>query len=344
MGVLMNITELPSDDLIAVYRTYEYVMFIATTLIVGYTLAIMLLTSLKSLSNYKWYLIHGIVWGYSFDSLGALIGAITLFPLPCYYGVNAAGSLRGSSQVLYFFIGFNCAMGKILAVFLQFEHRFQQALPLDSWYRKKLDFLHGKYEVHYRIALYIILGASINAPVFISLPNQVEQRQLLSDMDPVLAYIYQQHPTTSCFSSGTESWVVRITVLWLLVVVMTEVFLLSFIYSSIHRLKLSVNTYRLQVMLFWSLVAQMAGLFVFIMAPGLVYLGGATLGVRNMPTISVFCFAFFISHTGIDCLMVLFFIKPYRNVVLRNFGILHRSSRAWEPTSIAPNHGIKVVH
>ncbi|CAD5235177.1 unnamed protein product [Bursaphelenchus xylophilus] len=316
MGILLNATELPSKDLLAVYHAFEYAMFAFTILIVGYTLTVMSISPSKGLGKYKWYLIHGIIWGFFFDAMSSLIGAVTLFPLPCYYGVNLASKITGNMQIFYFWVGANCMIGKIYATFIQFEHRFQQALPLDSWYRTFLGFLHGRYEIHIRVLLYLFVFATVNIPWVMLLPNQEDQRSFLSNMDPVLAWIYHENPSTTCFSGGVSSLIANIAAAWGALLVLAQVFLLFFIYVSIHQSKFTPNTYRLQMMLFWSLVAQMVVLFVFMMGPGILYLAGATLGLRNMPRISVYCFFFFVSHTTVDSLMLLFFIKPYRRVVL----------------------------
>ncbi|CAD5235176.1 unnamed protein product [Bursaphelenchus xylophilus] len=154
-------------------------------------------------------------------------------------------------------------------------------------------------------------------------------------MDPVLAQIYREHPNTACFSGGVDSLIVTIATCYIFVAVAFGAFFLGFIYITINRSKFTANTYRLQMMLFWSLIAQMAAFVVFMLIPGTVYLGGATLKFRNLPKISVICFFFFVSHTTVDSLMVLFFIKPYRRAVFYNVKRIFASSQFVDRTSMS---------
>ncbi|CAD5235178.1 unnamed protein product [Bursaphelenchus xylophilus] len=320
MGILLNTTEFPSDQLLAVYHVYEYAIFVFTFVVVGYTLTVIFMTSAKGLSKYKWYLVHGLVWGICFDAMAGLIGAVTLFPIPCYYGINVSASIGGKLQMVYFFVGVNCAMGKAYATLIQFEYRFQQALPLDSWYRTRLGFLHGKYELTICVVFYCFILLTLYTPWIAYFPNQEDQRSFLSNMDPVVAMVYTRHPNTICFASGLSNLAVNIFAFWMFFYAFSEMTLLVFIHLSIHRQKLKAQTYRLQIMLFWSLTAQMAAFITFFVAPGILFLAGGSCGIRNMPRITVYCFFFFVTHTTVDSFLILYFIKPYRQAVFHVFG------------------------
>lgn len=132
-----------------------------------------------------------------------------------------------------------------------------------------------------------------------------------------MAQIYKDHPSTICFGSGTTTFQsLLIPFIVLTIIPLIIIFMLTFMYIQIKQAR-SISTSRLQMMLFWSLVAQMVAVYLTMLFPGLVLLAVPLFGFRNNPKISVICFLFFSTHTIIDCVMIIYFIRPYR-VYLEN--------------------------
>lgn len=117
------------------------------------------------MSHYRWYLIHELIWSLFFDSMGSLIGAVTLFPLPCYFGVNAANHFTGSYQIVYFFVGVNSLVGKSLALIIQFQYRFQRTLPPDSFLRV-LDL--SRFPLHLHLIITVCIMCVVSGVLFVS--------------------------------------------------------------------------------------------------------------------------------------------------------------------------------
>ncbi|CAD5207542.1 unnamed protein product [Bursaphelenchus okinawaensis] len=323
MGVLMDQSELPSPTLIYYYKIYENVAISITFFMVVITLAVMFLSRTRAITRYRWYLIHELLWSLFFDGMGSLIGAVTLFPLPCYYGVNLSSTFTGTQQTVYFFIGINSLVGKAFSLIYQLEYRLVQTLPSDNTFRVLSTSLYGRKELVVRPLIMVACSVLLFTPFVLSFPDQKQQRDYLSSLDPVVAQIFIDHPSVICFARGTEvTKVLLIAFIAVSLLPLLGVFAFWVMYRAIQRSRNSANTYRLQMMLFWSLMAQEGSVMMLMVFPGMVYLGGSIFGLRNMPTISVVCFFFFLIHTPIDCLMILYFIKPYRQFLYNHIPFL----------------------
>ncbi|CAD5230609.1 unnamed protein product [Bursaphelenchus okinawaensis] len=106
------------------------------------------------LNKYRWYLMNSVIWSFAFNTMSTFSGTITLFPLPCYYGINIASRLHGNYQIAYFFVTVNCLTCKCVAVAMQIEHRFNCTLSRNSlWCRLVSGSV--RYEVCFRIGIYV---------------------------------------------------------------------------------------------------------------------------------------------------------------------------------------------
>lgn len=156
-------------------------------------------------------------------------------------------------------------------------------------------------------------------------PNQSDQRKLLSDLDPVIARIYDKYPSTLCFGTGTTAFNVLVVAAVVITLLPLLIFgSLAYMYYSIKKQQFSSQTMRLQMMLFWSFAYQNAAVFVLMIIPGFLYVIAPLMGLRGNPTISVYCFFFFLIHTPVDCIMILYWIKPYRNYLIRHIPLVNK--------------------
>ncbi|CAD5210775.1 unnamed protein product [Bursaphelenchus xylophilus] len=204
MGVLLAQSELPSAEMLAAYHAYEYVAYCTTLVFVVITITVILTTS-QGVSQYRWYLLHGLIWSLLFDTMGTLIGAVVLFPLPCYFGVNAASNIAGHTQAVYFFVGVATLVGKIFALIFQFEYRYYQAQSSSSKYRVMCSYVSGNMELALRAGILVFMIILILLPFALFFPDQDEQRAQLAYLDPVVAQVIKEHPDLLCFSTGTDA-------------------------------------------------------------------------------------------------------------------------------------------
>lgn len=115
------------------------------------------------MSQYRWFLINELFWSLVFDTMCALISAVTLFPLPCFYGVNGASSLDGTQRSIYFFIGVYGFLAKCFAYIFQFHYRAMQAIPPDNFFQciNISHFSIGSYLAVYLVAVTVASTLSI---------------------------------------------------------------------------------------------------------------------------------------------------------------------------------------
>ncbi|CAD5210781.1 unnamed protein product [Bursaphelenchus xylophilus] len=310
MGVLLDESELPTPDFVQFYHRFEYTAFGISAAVVLSTMAVIVFSKTKGISKYRWYLIHTLLWSFFFDAMGTFIGAVTLFPVPCYYGVNAAGNTDKVTQTVYFFVGVAAVIGKICSLLFQFEHRYYQTQSAHSSYRYMCSRVQGFLEILVRFFLTVVFMIIVMVPFALFFPDQEEEKALLISMDPVIAKIFDQHPGTLCFSSGTDvSTVLLPPTIIVAIIPFVCCLTLYIIYTSI-RTQFSANTQRLQMMLFWSLVAQMGAFFVLLIVPLLFFIGASLLGTRwNAHPMGVL-----LDESELPSPTLLFYYKIYENV------------------------------
>ncbi|CAD5233038.1 unnamed protein product [Bursaphelenchus xylophilus] len=324
MGILMDESELPSEQFMTFYKRFEYVSYSITLVVVLGTMWIMIISSPKSLSKYRWFLINELAWSLSFDTFAALIGGVVLYPIPCYYGENIASHLPSEYVQVYVMCGIASIVSKVTAIAFQFEHRYSQCLLGNSSYRAFCLNLRGKAQLAIRVIISLVLGISAVLPFLLLNPDQDEAKSRLSAVDPVLAKVFQEHPTAACFAYGTSASKALIPEVFILAGFMAlGMLVMCAMYNLIQRRCFSPHTYRLQMMLFKSLVAQTSVLVLFLLGPVMVFVVLPIAGVRNLPKYTMYGFLLLLVHTPLDCIIILYFIKPYRLILLKNLSIIH---------------------
>ncbi|CAD5225260.1 unnamed protein product [Bursaphelenchus xylophilus] len=323
MGIFFNESNLPSAELLHFYKVFEDTALGITVLMVPFTILVMVFTSNSGIKLYRLLLINELSWSLLLDIMAALIGAVSVYPLPCYYGMNVTSALSHTQQLIYFIVGVGVCVMKDSAIFCQLEYILVKSLAMDS---KARAFLHMKTRsgvVLRHVGLMVVILGAVLGPVIYYLPNQEEQKQFFISRDPSLGKIYEEHPDIICFANGTN---IRNTIIVAFIVVSSTPFLglgiLILMYQSIHQGSWSIYTYRLQMMLFRSLVFQLIAFSVFLCLPCMMLIMALLFEFRNGPTITVICFCFVLMHTPIDCFMILYFIKPYRSVVANLLKVL----------------------
>ncbi|CAD5225104.1 unnamed protein product [Bursaphelenchus xylophilus] len=312
MGVLLNEDDLPSEELLKTYRLYKNVTLSVTTAIALVTITVMVSSTTRSMSKYRWYLVHSLVWSLFSDFMGTLIGPVLLSPLPCFFSVNLP-PIADSQKIALFFVGCTAMFGKNLSVMFQLEHRFVKSQSVNSRYHQWFGYSSMRMELVIRGAILAAIILSIEIPIVIFMPPQVKQRQAFASLDPVAEKVFESHVDTLCISSSPNISRTLLPTCFLMTgIVVIFVLMLTHMHVSIRKNHGNANTYRMQMMLFWSLVAQMTAMFIFIQLPAIILIWGTFLGVRNLPKIAIYCFSMFFLHTSFDCLLILYFIKPYR--------------------------------
>ncbi|CAD5210793.1 unnamed protein product [Bursaphelenchus xylophilus] len=305
MGVFLNKSELPSDGLLVFYGVCEKVTLTVSTIFVGVTATVVLKGSTKALSTYKYYILHELVWSYIFDVFATFMGIVALFPIPCYYSISTLQYFDLTWQGLYLLLVVVTLMGRIFGTAYQIAYRFFKALPQESLLQLINFTKHGLiFQVVVLAIVFVLITAIITTPVILQIPNQGDQRAYLTNLDSDIAKIFHQHPNTFCFGKG-DNLKSQIEIasyfLFLTPFLIFFVILSTYFYIRRGRHIVSSATYRLQIMLFQSLVAQSIGTGIFLIIPAIFYFTPTIYGVRDGPKISVVALICYLLHAPFDC-------------------------------------------
>ncbi|CAD5232859.1 unnamed protein product [Bursaphelenchus xylophilus] len=309
MGIFLNESDLPSAELLHFYKVFEDTALGVTVLMVPFTILVMVFTSNSVINAYRLLLINELSWSLLLDIMAALIGAVSLYPLPCYYGVNVTSALSHTQQLTYFVVGIGVCVMKDFAIFYQLEYILVKSLAMDS--KIRTFFLmtpkSGLVLTHVGIIL-SILGTGLGRLIYY-LPDQEEQKRSLTSLDPFVDRTHLIKATLVGFIALSATPFIGIAFLIIM-------------YNSMRKNNWSTHTYRLQKMLFRSLVFQLIAFSIFMYLPCMMLMSALLFQLRDGPTITVICFCFVLMHTPIDCFMILYFIKPYRSVVANLLKVL----------------------
>ncbi|CAD5210785.1 unnamed protein product [Bursaphelenchus xylophilus] len=160
MGVFLNESDLPSAEFLQFYKVFEDTALGVTVIMVPFTILVMLFTSNSVINVYRLLLINELLWSLLLDIMASLIGAVSLFPLPCYYGVNVTSALSHTQQLTYFVIGIGVYAMKDCSIFYQFEYILVKSLAMDSKTRAFLGLKTKRRLVMRHVGIMVvILGA-----------------------------------------------------------------------------------------------------------------------------------------------------------------------------------------
>ncbi|CAD5218956.1 unnamed protein product [Bursaphelenchus okinawaensis] len=326
MGVYVSEKDVPSDELLRFYWIYKNFTITVTIIMVFFTIFVMVTSTTRNISKYRWYIVHSLLWSLFSDIMGYLVGPVLLFPFSCYFSVNSIIQ-TDLQKIVFLIVGVTAMLGKNISVMFQFEHLYVKSQSVVSVYQKWFGDVPVRIEVLARGAMLVVVFVGIEVPLIFALPNQPQQLKIYSNQDRVISYLAQKYPSMTCVSSTPNiSKPMMPTFLLMNMIAIIFSAMLFHMHLSIRRNSLNVQTYRLQMMLFWSLAAQMAAMYLLIILPFIFGIAWILLGVARSPTLAVICFCFFFLHTSVNCLLVLYFIKPYRDFIKGHIPAFRRES------------------
>ncbi|CAD5227665.1 unnamed protein product [Bursaphelenchus xylophilus] len=325
--MLLSPDEMPSDVLLRRYSLYDTVVLVLTFLLFTGTITVMVKTRTHTMKTYRYYLINELFWSLLFDIMGNVICPVTLFPVPCYFGVGIVFPLDQSAMKTMLFVGTFIMVGRGSSLAFQFAYRFVQSIPPSSWFRLKGKVSLGAREI---VGLFVLFVGFHCAIIFVGVfclqgkwskfPDQERVKKVLIKEDPFFFQIYEKYPNTLCFGNGTRLGEGVYSLIYIIFFIVASVVVATTVmYRCIRKSNFSMNTQRMQLMLFWSLVAQFGVALATLAIPGAFYFIAPFLGVRYLPTLLVYCTFPVLTQTTLDCVMILYFIKPYRTYVKKAY-------------------------
>ncbi|CAD5232856.1 unnamed protein product [Bursaphelenchus xylophilus] len=337
MGIFLNESDIPSAELLHFYVVFENTALGITVIMVPFTILVMVFTSNSVINAYRLLLINELSWSLVLDITAALIGAVSLFPLPCYYGVSVTSALSHTQQLINFVVGIGVLIMKDFSIFYQLEYILVKSLAMDSKIRTLFQIVPKSGVVLIHLGIIVSVLGAVLGPIIYYLPNQGEQKRLFISLDPFVGKLYEDHPDIICFIDGENT--AKALIVGFIALSATPFIGLVFLiimYNSMHQSNGSTHTYRLQKMLFRSLVFQLIAFTFLLCLPVMMLMSALLFQLRDGPTITVICFCFVLMHTPIDCFMILYFIKPYRIVVAHLLKVLQTAAgdAVWLKTGV----------
>ncbi|CAD5235262.1 unnamed protein product [Bursaphelenchus xylophilus] len=308
--------ELPSDSAVRCYRAFEGCMLVISATCFLITVCTMLKSSTRAMKTYRYYLLNELCWSLLCDLSISIACPISLFPIPCGYAVGWITNFPGNISAAYMFMGLIIGVGRASALTFQFLYRFFSALPPGSMISCGIERLQPYQVILIFVGQQAFAVIVATIPFYSSWPDQDEQKKLLFENMPFARPILKNHGNIVCVNGGTrlkyEPSNIVTFIIVLVLLAMGALFGVILMYSFLRRANLSPATFKLQMMLFWSLVAQFLAVFALMVVPAVIWTISPVFGILNGPIVSMFFFSVLLTHTTVDCAMILYFIKPYR--------------------------------
>ncbi|CAD5207957.1 unnamed protein product [Bursaphelenchus xylophilus] len=319
-AMLLYPDELPPPEIEALYRLACRLVFVFTSAVVAVTLVVMTQASVRSIKTYHYYMLTEVICSYICDLILTAAALITLQPLPCVSFIGVLGPYadvypKSVASLAMFIVSMRC-----VAVWLQGVYRIGQSVPpYTIFYQITHNLLHD-YAVLNFLLLTMVGYAGVWGPMWLSFPDQQRQRSILLSIDPSFSAILQRFPHTVCFAygpaTGNSLWFVT---LFVIAVPASGISILVWVSWLTKRSSQPEKTIKLHTMLLRSLLVQITVLLVFLCLPAYALLFFPAIGMRAAPKLSMCCAAVCFLETNIECVMTLYFVKPYRVCCARLF-------------------------
>ncbi|CAD5207956.1 unnamed protein product [Bursaphelenchus xylophilus] len=262
---------------------------------------------------YHYYLVSSVALSYLCDAMFSAIAFISLQPLPCLAFLGVMGPSISSHPLTAASTAVLIVSSRCAAIIIQCIYRILQAVrPQMMSYPLFYRFFHDHFVITYFLIL-LMVYACIWGPMLLTFPDQDVQKQLLLESVPIMADVYERFPHIQCVTYGTDVG----TSLWipLILAIIVPIFVAGMVYGvykQVRKNKHLQKTNHLHRMLLRSLIVQILVLTLFICLPAYTLLLLPSFGVHGAPRLSVYCVTFYFMETNVECLMLLWFVRPYR--------------------------------
>uniref|UniRef100_A0A7E4WB26 Serpentine Receptor, class T n=1 Tax=Panagrellus redivivus TaxID=6233 RepID=A0A7E4WB26_PANRE len=316
----VNYSDVSFDDLehprlIAIYKIIWEISLVVTTAFFCFMLHMIITKSSKDMSDYKWYLVHQLTWSYLFDLYLGLWKPVPLWPFFIGYSAGIFSESDGNAGKTQLIILVVLALGMGFSVYISLFHRYVQGFPLSTF--------HSWYSVLWlRFLWYIVAFAGLLGILCIPLlwapPHDLKEP--LSKKYPELTDIFELHPSVFGYDTSmitaSVGYILSILFILFLVVISIQLFYFNFVrILRRNRSTISTATYIMQHMLFKTLFIQILLAFLMLILPITTCLILAVFGVKWISSVTVFAIAILGMHAMADFLVLIWFIKAYREYV-----------------------------
>lgn len=312
-------------ELAQTWHIYQYCVFVLSSIMVAITFYAISKKSTPDMGIYKSLLLNQLAWSYLFDLSLTIWQPVSLLPYFMAYSAGISKIVGPNSQYIMFCVTYFMYGGLIQSIVVAMLFRVSRV-------HKATWNLYDDEKVWWKIGGFVLAVTEILIfiPVFIwafSVDTDVESvRTHIIHAEPIMSTIFLLEPSSNGFDWNKGRYILIVGCIDYGIILLTfSAILLSCTFIFIQKMKrlkstTTTTTYRLQIMLFKTLLVQTTLIFMTIALP--VILMDYLLFTRNPYGSCYMQIALFLwsLHGIADTFTILAFIKPYRKFVMQKIG------------------------
>ena len=285
--VIVNFSIFTIDDfyhpnLFYFYRIFWEISLIITTIFFVFMLYVILKNS-KEIGEYKYFMIHQLVWSYLFDVLLGTWKPITLWPFYIGFGIGWFRSWRGIWALVPFYAVVATAVGMGVSIFMSFLHRYINVSPISFLARLYQPFT---FKLFFYGFLFILMESMIMIPIFVSYVDVETLQKSITSKYPMMTFFFENEPSIFGYDPVLNN---QFTVLYMFCVIFFFIGIVLFcilMYFNFIRLMkknsfiISHITQQMQLTLFRTLYLQISLVLTLLVIPFLLSIFFAAFGIR----------------------------------------------------------------
>ncbi|KAI6212913.1 hypothetical protein M3Y94_00085600 [Aphelenchoides besseyi] len=196
--------------------------------------------------------------------------------------------------------------------------------PLDRFTNKKLlqRLFNGQHSSYYLSLATLSSQIFVTTMICLADSDQQSLKSRLASRDPTLKQFFAKEPSVFCYELDFYD-----SLFYIAIFIVAGFGLIGcplLLYRLRHHLRenratLSPMTFRLQWTMYISIVAQSISGLLFLVFPNISILAGVVLHFTNAFVFSALICVFMSLHSVVDSVILLGFIRPYREFVFRSF-------------------------
>uniref|UniRef100_A0A914QAM3 Serpentine Receptor, class H n=1 Tax=Panagrolaimus davidi TaxID=227884 RepID=A0A914QAM3_9BILA len=308
----MNCTKFipPSPNFINFYFYYSYfVLFLTLTIAPLQIYAI--LTKSEKLNNLKWLILNHTIWCLAFEIFSTATKPFFFSPLVGGYplGLLRNGNFKTTAFASYF--GLLIGAISIAALTATLRSRYLLVFSAADWYKPK-------YGMILHLVLFILVFVPLSVlflpPLFMEISNIHE---MALNYDPCLENFFTEPAFFFLSSEKTKSFL--IIEFSLMVVVLILAIILAIYFIFLVKTNIAATKTKLKTSLMISAIVQLSITICFYLIPISAFFAIFAFQIPNTENIMIVVICAFLTHSFLEFIVTLYFVRPYRKAVIGLF-------------------------
>ncbi|CAD5224418.1 unnamed protein product [Bursaphelenchus okinawaensis] len=315
---MLTYDSIPSVFVLNVYRWLLHFALFSSLLSMGFTVFVVHRSQIQKMSTYRMYIMQEVIWSFLYELTMGLYAPVCYFPYVCVHSSGFMDRFPVNSQLAVMFVLPLFGVGKGVSLFTLNVRRLLEAYP-PSYIINFFKF-RGAVSLAIENGVFFVLYTMFMGPLLLNMKSPEAVKQVLNETVPVLSQVFQSHPQMLCVSTNAVPILFAIPLVLFVGSTVFMLFLQYFMYTVLQSMvnRVSVQTYRLQMMLFRSLFIQVVVAAVFLLLPAAIWTAGGLFQLESAPVLSVLGSSVIVMHSTVDCVSILLTVRPYRTILNRS--------------------------